>query len=117
MADAVIQPPGAEEVSQPSAAHRHRPQPMQWRPPRVLIADSAAAVLIGRGTTAFVLLSGRSLPNQSADRKSIPVREAIIEVQIRAAAAAQFVSANWQWFIGKAIAIGAVVVAVLFHRR
>ena len=55
------------------------------------------------------------IPGQSAEHQSIPVCEATVEVQIGAAAAVQFVSANWQWFIGTAIAIAAVIVAVLYH--
>jgi hypothetical protein len=56
------------------------------------------------------------MPGQPSEHKSIPVREATIDVQVGALAlVAHFVSANWQWFIGTAIAIGAVVVAVLIH--
>jgi len=56
------------------------------------------------------------VPGQSLEHKSIPVREAIIDVQIGAPAlVAHFVYDNWQWFIGTAIAIAAVLVAVLFH--
>ena len=56
------------------------------------------------------------VPGQPLEHKSIPVREATIEVQVGALAlAGQFVSGNWQWFIGTAIAIAAVVIAVLVH--
>jgi hypothetical protein len=49
-------------------------------------------------------------------RKSIPVRDATIEVQVGAPALlAHFVSSNWQWIIGTTVAIGAVVVAIFFH--
>jgi hypothetical protein len=54
--------------------------------------------------------------SQSSEHKSIPVREAVIDVEVGAPAlVAHFVSDNWQWFIGTAIAIAAVRVAVLFH--
>ncbi len=56
------------------------------------------------------------VPGQSVEHKSIPVREATIDVQVRAPAlVGHFVSGNWQWFIGTAIAIAAVVVAVIYH--
>ena len=56
------------------------------------------------------------VPGQPLEHKSIPVREAMIDVQVGAPAPiAHFVSSNWQWFIGTAIAIAAVLVAVLFH--
>ena len=56
------------------------------------------------------------VPGQPLEHKSIPVREAMIDVQVGAPAlVAQFVSSNWQWFIGTAIAIAAVLVAVLYH--
>jgi hypothetical protein len=48
------------------------------------------------------------------ERKSIPVREAIIDVQVGVPAfIVYFVSANWQWFVGTVIALAAVLVAVL----
>jgi hypothetical protein len=54
------------------------------------------------------------VPGQPLERKSIPVREATIDVQVGVPAlVGHFVSGNWQWFIGTAIAIAAVVVAVL----
>jgi ParB-like chromosome segregation protein Spo0J len=54
------------------------------------------------------------VPGQPSEHKSIPVREAVIDVQVRAPAlVGHFVSDNWQWFIGTAIAIAAVVVAVV----
>lgn len=56
------------------------------------------------------------VPGQPLEHKSIPVREATINVQVGAPAlVGQFVARNWQWFIGTAIAIAAVVVAVLYH--
>jgi hypothetical protein len=56
------------------------------------------------------------VPGQPLEHKSIPVREAMIDVQVGAPALiAHFVSSNWQWFIGTAIAIAAVLVAVLYH--
>ena len=56
------------------------------------------------------------VPGQPLEHKSIPVREATINVYVRASAlAGHFVAANWQWFIGTAIAIAAVVVAVVYH--
>jgi hypothetical protein len=30
-------------------------------------------------------------------------------------AATQFVSTDWQWFVGTAVAVGGVVVAIFFH--
>jgi hypothetical protein len=56
------------------------------------------------------------VPGQRLEHKSIPVREATIDVQVGAPAlVAHFISSNWQWFIGTAIAIAAVAVAVLHH--
>ncbi len=56
------------------------------------------------------------VPGQSLEHKSIPVREATINVHVGAPAlVGHFVAANWQWFIGTAIAIAAVVVAVVYH--
>jgi hypothetical protein len=55
------------------------------------------------------------LPGQAAEHKSVPVREATIEVQVGAAAAMEFVTANWQWFVGTAIAIGGLVTAIVVH--
>ena len=56
------------------------------------------------------------VPDRPAEHRSIPVREATIDVQVGAPAlVAHFVAGNWQWFIGTAIAIAAVVVAVLSH--
>jgi hypothetical protein len=50
------------------------------------------------------------------ERKSVPVREAVIDVQVGVPALAwNFVSDYWQWFIGTGIAAAAVVVAVLYH--
>jgi TPR repeat protein len=56
------------------------------------------------------------VPDHPSEHKSIPVREATIDVQVGAPTlVAHFVATNWQWFIGTAIAIVAVVVAVLYH--
>jgi hypothetical protein len=56
------------------------------------------------------------VPGQPSVHKSIPVREATIDVTVGAPALiGHFVTSNWQWFIGTAIAIAAVVVAVLYH--
>jgi hypothetical protein len=56
------------------------------------------------------------VPGQPLEHKSIPVREATIDVQVGVPAlVGHFVSGNWQWFVGTAIAIAAVVVAVLHH--
>ena len=56
------------------------------------------------------------VPGQPSEHKSIPVREATIDVQVGAATlVGHFVVGNWQWFIGTAIAIAAVVAAVLYH--
>ena len=56
------------------------------------------------------------VPGQPLEHKSIPVREVTIYVQVGAPAlVGQFVSRNWQWIIGTAIAIAAVVVVVLYH--
>ena len=44
------------------------------------------------------------------------MREVTIDVRVGAPALVwYFVSANWEWFIGTAIAVAAVVVAVLVH--
>jgi hypothetical protein len=56
------------------------------------------------------------VPGQSFERKSIPVRETTIDVQVGVPArVGHFVFSNWQWFIGTAIAVAAVVVTVLVH--
>jgi type II secretory pathway pseudopilin PulG len=56
------------------------------------------------------------VPGQPTEHKSIPVREATIDVTVGAPALiGHFVTSNWQWFIGTAIAIAAVLVAVLFR--
>jgi hypothetical protein len=56
------------------------------------------------------------VPGQPLTHKSVPVREATIDVQVGAPAlVGQFMVRNWQWFIGTAIAIAAVVVAVIYH--
>jgi hypothetical protein len=56
------------------------------------------------------------VPGQPSEHKSVPVREATIDVTVGAPALiGHFVTSNWQWFIGTAVAIAAVVVAVLYH--
>ena len=55
------------------------------------------------------------IPGQSTEHKSVPVRETLVEVRIGATAAVQFVGANWQWFVGTAIAIGGLITAIIFH--
>jgi hypothetical protein len=56
------------------------------------------------------------IPGQPSEHKSIPVREATINVLVGAPAfVVSFISDNWQWFVGTAIAIAAVVVAVIYH--
>jgi hypothetical protein len=55
------------------------------------------------------------IPDQPTEHKSVPVREATIEVQVGAAAVVQFVTANWQWFVGTAIAIGGLVATIIVH--
>jgi hypothetical protein len=56
------------------------------------------------------------VPGQPSEHKSIPVREATIDVQVGVPALiGHFMAGNWQWFIGTAIAIVAVVAAVLVH--
>jgi hypothetical protein len=56
------------------------------------------------------------VPGQPLEHKSIPVREATIDVQVAVPTlVGHFVSGNWQWFIGTAVAIAAVVAAVLYH--
>jgi hypothetical protein len=56
------------------------------------------------------------VPGQSFECQSIPVRETTIDVQVGVPArVGHFVSSNWQWFIGTAIAVAAVVVTVLVH--
>ena len=56
------------------------------------------------------------VPGQPLEHKSIPVREANIDVHVGGPAlVGYFVTDNWQWFIGTAIAVAAVVIAVLYH--
>ena len=69
-----------------------------------------------RGQQRLVMCVSLRIPvaGQPLEHKSIPVREATIDVQIGAPAlVAHFVADNWQWFIGTAIAVAAVLVAVL----
>ena len=55
------------------------------------------------------------VPGQPLVHKNIPVREVTIDVQVGVPAlVGQFVSAYWQWLIGTAVAIAAVVV-VFYH--
>jgi hypothetical protein len=71
-----------------------------------------------RGQQRLILCVSLRLPvsGQPAERKSIPVREATIHVQVGAPAlVGHFVSDNWRWLIGTAIAIAAVVVTVLIQ--
>jgi hypothetical protein len=71
-----------------------------------------------RGSQRLVMCVSLRIPvlGQPLEHKSIPVREAIIDVQVGAPTlVARFVSHNWQWFIGTAVAIAAVLVAILFH--
>ena len=71
-----------------------------------------------RGQQRLVMSVSLRIPvaGQPLVHKSIPVREATIDVHVGAPAlVGHFVANNWQWFIGTAIAIAAVVVAVLFH--
>ena len=70
-----------------------------------------------RGQQRLVTCVSLRIPvaGQPFEHKSIPVREATIDVQVGAPAlVAYFIVGNWQWFIGTAIAIAAVLVAV-FH--
>ena len=56
------------------------------------------------------------VPGESVQHMSIPVREATIDVQVGTPALiGRFVAANWQWFVGTAVAIAAVIVTVLLH--
>ena len=69
-----------------------------------------------RGQQRLVICVSLRIPvaGQPLEYKSIPVREATIDVQVGAPAlVGHFVVGNWQWFIGTAIAIAAVLVAVL----
>jgi hypothetical protein len=69
-----------------------------------------------RGQQRLVISVSLRIPvaGQPLERKSIPVREATIDVQVGAPALiGHFVAANWQWFVGTLIAIAAVLVAVL----
>jgi tetratricopeptide (TPR) repeat protein len=69
-----------------------------------------------RGQQRLVISVSLRIPvgGQPFERKSIPVREATIEVQVGTPALiGHFVAANWQWFVGTVIAIAAVLAAVL----
>ncbi len=71
-----------------------------------------------RGRQRLVISVSLRIPEggRSAAHRSIPVREATIDVQVRAPAlAGQFLSANWQWITGTVIAIAAIVSAVVFR--
>ncbi len=65
----------------------------------------------------FVSVSLRiPVPGQPFEHMSMPVREVTIDVQVGAAVLlGHFVAGNWPWFVGTAIAIAAVVVAVLYR--
>ena len=69
-----------------------------------------------RGLQRLVICVSLRIPLEGRpfEHKSIPVRESTIDVQVGAPALiGHFVASNWQWFIGTAIAIAAVLVAVL----
>jgi hypothetical protein len=71
---------------------------------------------IKRGQQRLVICVSLRIPMEGRplEHKSIPVREATIDVQVGAPAlVGHFVASNWQWFIGTVIAIAAVLVAVL----
>lgn len=71
-----------------------------------------------RGQQRLVISVSLRIParGEPAERRSIPVREAVIDVQVRAPELMrQFFAANWRWAIGTMIAAAAVVVAVIFH--
>jgi hypothetical protein len=71
-----------------------------------------------RGRQRLVISVSLRIPEggRSAAHRSIPVREATIDVQVRAPALiGQFLSANWQWITGTVIAIAAIVSAVVFR--
>jgi hypothetical protein len=69
-----------------------------------------------RGLQRLVICVSLRIPLEGRpfEYKSIPVREATIDVRVgKPALVGHFVTSNWQWFIGTAIAIAAVLVAVL----
>jgi PspAA-like protein len=71
-----------------------------------------------RGEQRLIMSVRLRIPvrGRPAQRRSIPVREAVIDVQVRApAVVGRFIAANWQWLTGTLIAVAAVVAAVLFH--
>lgn len=73
---------------------------------------------VERGLQRLYMSVSLRLPvlGQPLKHKSIPVREATIDVQVGTAAlVGHFMSKNWQWFIGTGIAIAAVIVAIIFH--
>jgi len=73
---------------------------------------------IKSGPQRLVLCASLRIPvaGQTFKQKSIPVREFTIDVEARRPVLiVHFVSANWQWFIGTAIAIATVIVAILYH--
>ena len=56
------------------------------------------------------------VPGQTSERKSIPVREVTIDVQVgELALVGRFLASNWRWCITTAIAVAALLVAVLYH--
>ena len=70
-----------------------------------------------RGLQRLVLRVSLRIPvqGQPSEHMSKPAREATIDIQVGTAAlVGHFVSDNWRWFVGTAIAMAAVLVA-LFH--
>jgi hypothetical protein len=56
------------------------------------------------------------VPGQTSQRKSIPVCEVTIDVQVGALAlVGYFLASNWQWCFTTAIAVAALLTAVLYH--
>ena len=56
------------------------------------------------------------VPGQTSERKSIPVREVTVDVQVGALAlVGHFLASNWQWCFTTAIAVAALLTAVLYH--
>jgi hypothetical protein len=71
-----------------------------------------------RGRQRLVMCVSLRIPvaDHPSEHKSIPVREVVIDVQVGTPALlTHFIAANWQWFIGTAIAIAAVAAAVIYH--
>ena len=56
------------------------------------------------------------VPGQTSERKSIPVREVTVDVQVGALAlVGHFLASNWRWCFTTAIAVAALLTAVLYH--